>query len=286
MNRTVYLNGRYLPESEAAISIFDRGFLMADAVYEVTPVLDGILIDSAGHLQRLQRSLDAMKLLNPLTPREWRQIHHELVRANHLVDGLIYLQVTRGAGEDRDFDFPDPRHTSPTVMVFTQSKPGLANNPLAETGMKIITLEDLRWGRCDIKTTQLLYPALAKRTARAAGADDAWLVRDGYVTEGTSSNAYILKNGKIRTRCPGDDILSGVTRSALLRLAAETGILCEERAFTVQEARDADEAFLTSAGTFVMPVVEIDGHPVGTGTPGPVTRRLRSLYLKECRRTG
>lgn len=283
MNRTVYLNGCYLPESEASISIFDRGFLMADAVYEVTPVLSGNLIELDGHLQRLQLSLDALALPNPLSISDWRQLHRQLVDVNHLVDGLIYLQVTRGAAADRDFIFPDSTHTSPTVVAFTQSKPGLANNPLAETGMKIISLDDLRWGRCDIKTTQLLYPALAKRLARKAGADDAWLVRDGTITEGTSNNAYILKDGNLITRYTENAILSGVTRATVLRLAAEAGIPIEERPFTLQEALSADEAFLTSASTFIMPVVEIDGQPIGNGKPGPLTRHLRARYLAACR---
>ncbi|MEX2607313.1 MAG: D-amino-acid transaminase [Kiritimatiellia bacterium] len=282
MTRIVYVNGCYLPESEASISIFDRGFLMADAVYEVIPVLNGNPIEAEGHLRRLQHSLDELELTHPLTVPDWGQIFHHLILVNHLMEGLLYLQVTRGSAADRAFSFPDPLHTSPTVVAFTQHKPGLANNPLAETGMKLISLNDLRWSRCDIKTTQLLYPALAKREAQKAGADDAWLIRDGFVTEGSSSNAYIVKDGKLITRHLGNAILAGVTRTSVLRLAAEDGIPIEERSFTLQEVKAADEAFLTSASTFVMPVVEIDGHPIGSGKPGPLTLNLRKRYVTLC----
>lgn len=283
MNRIVYINGCFLPESEAKVSIFDRGFLFADAVYEVTPVLLGKPLHVEDHLRRLQRSLKALELENPLKTREWVELHHHLIQVNQLEDGLVYLQVTRGAACDRDFSFPDPGLTSPSTVVFTQNKPGLANHPLAQTGMKIITLEDLRWERCDIKSTQLLYPAMAKHAARGVGADDAWLVKDGYITEGSSNNAFIIKAGKLITRHSDESILSGITRTAILRLAAEAGIPLEERPFSVEETRAADEAFLTSSSTFVMPVVRIDGHPVGNGTPGPLTLRMRELYLNECR---
>jgi D-alanine transaminase len=285
MNRIVYLNGRYLPESKASVSIFDRGFLLADAVYEVTPVLGGTFVDLDGHLQRLQRSLDALEIQNPLSDADWRSLHQTLIRDNQLEEGLIYLQVTRGTAPDRDFNFPKPEVTFPTVVAFTQSKPGFTSSPMLETGMKIISLDDLRWGRCDIKTTQLLYSALAKRLARKAGADDAWLVKDRYVTEGSSNNAYIIKDGTLFTRNTGEAILSGVTRNAVLRIAAASGLGIELRPFTIQEAQSADEAFLTSASTFVMPVVEIDRHPIGNGIPGPWTLQLRELYLGECRRS-
>ncbi len=285
MSRTVYVNGDYLPEGEAKISIFDRGFLMADGVYEVTSVLSGKLIDFEGHARRLQRSLDELEMAAPATLDELLQIHRELVRRNDLTDGLIYLQITRGAPGDRDFAFPDPATTSPTIVLFTQSKPGLADNPAARDGIKVISIEDIRWGRRDIKTVQLLYPSLGKMMAKKAGAEDAWMVEDGHVTEGTSNNAYIVKGGTIVTRQLGNDILHGITRAAVLRFAKEAQMKVEERPFTIEEALGADEAFVTSASSFVMPVVQIDGTALGSGKPGPVATRLREIYLEESRKT-
>jgi len=282
MTRTVYVNGRYLPEHEATVSIFDRGFLFADGVYEVTSVLDGKLIDFAGHAKRLQRSLDELEMANPTTEAELLEIHRELVRANDITEGLIYLQITRGAA-DRDFAYP-AEDTPPTIVLFTQTKTGLADNPMAQTGMKVISIEDQRWGRRDIKTVQLLYPSMGKMAAKAAGAHDAWMVEDGVVTEGTSNNAYIVKDNTIVTRHLGTEILHGITRAAVLRMAREAQMQVEERPFTMDEAKAADEAFITSASTFVMPVVEIDGVAVGTGAPGAVTARLREIYLDEMRK--
>ncbi|MEB8387754.1 D-amino-acid transaminase [Rhodobacteraceae bacterium KMM 6894] len=279
--RTVYVNGDYLPETEAKVSIFDRGFLMADGVYEVTSVLGGKLIDFPGHLRRLERSLDELDMVKPAAFDDLLEIHRELVRVNDINDGLIYLQVTRGSDGDRDFAFPDPETTAPTLVLFTQSKPGMAQSPLAEKGIKVISIEDIRWGRRDIKTVQLLYPSMGKMMAKKAGCDDAWLVEDGYVTEGTSNNAYIIKNGRIITRALSNDILHGITRAAVLRCAEEAQMEVEERSFTIAEAQDADEAFFTSASAFVMPVIEIDGVSLGDGTPGPVARRLREIYLEE-----
>ncbi|QXT40137.1 D-amino-acid transaminase [Gymnodinialimonas ceratoperidinii] len=281
MTRTVYVNGQYLPEDEATVSIFDRGFLFADGVYEVTSVLDGKLIDFDGHAKRLQRSLDELEMANPTTEEELLEIHRELIRANDITEGLIYLQVTRGAA-DRDFAYPED--ATPTIVLFTQAKSGLADNPMAKTGMKIISIEDQRWGRRDIKTVQLLYPSMGKMAAKVAGAHDAWMVEDGVVTEGTSNNAYIVKGNTIITRHLGHEILSGITRTAVLRMAKEAQMKVEERPFTVEEAKQADEAFVTSATTFVMPVVEIDGTAVGTGTPGAVTARLREIYIDEMRK--
>ncbi|MCV2882866.1 D-amino-acid transaminase [Actibacterium sp. XHP0104] len=280
MSRIVYVNGDYLPEQEAKVSIFDRGFLMADAVYEVTAVLGGKLTDFDGHAARLERSLGELGMKMPMTRDELLDIHRELVSRNDLVDGGIYLQITRGAPNDRDFAFP-PADTPQTVVLFTQSKPGLANSPAAKKGIKVISIDDLRWGRRDIKTVQLLYPSMGKMMALAAGADDAWMVEDGKVTEGTSNNAYIVKDGKIITRELSHDILHGITRAAVLRYAKEAQMTVEERAFTVEEAQAADEAFITSASAFVMPVVEIDGAAIGDGTPGRVASRLREIYLEE-----
>lgn len=284
MTRTVYVNGEYLPETEAKVSIFDRGFLMADGVYEVTSVLDGKLIDFDGHAVRLQRSLDELEMQSPITKDDLLEVHRELVRLNGIEEGMVYLQITRGAPDDRDFVFPDPDTTKPTIVLFTQNKPGLADNPAAKKGMKVISIDDIRWGRRDIKTVQLLYPSMGKMMAKKAGADDAWMIQDGFVTEGTSNNAYIVKGNKIITRQLSNDILHGITRAAVLRFAQEAQMEVEERNFTIEEAREADEAFITSASTFVMPVVEIDGQALGGGVPGRVAPRLRELYLDESRK--
>ncbi|GGH36721.1 D-alanine transaminase [Cribrihabitans marinus] len=283
MTRTVYVNGDYLPDHEAKVSIFDRGFLMADAVYEVTSVLDGKLIDFDGHAVRLKRSLDELDMAEPCSKEELLEIHRELVRRNGIEEGLVYLQVTRGSDGDRDFVFP-AADTPPTLVLFTQSKPGLADNPAARKGAKIISIDDIRWGRRDIKTVQLLYPSMGKMMAKAAGADDAWMIEDGHVTEGTSNNAYFVKNGTIVTRPLSKDILHGITRKAVLRLAEEAQMQVEERLFTIDEAKAADEAFTTSASAFVMPVVEIDGVALGEGVPGPVATRLREIYIEESRK--
>ena len=283
MTRTVYVNGKYLPENEATVSIFDRGFLFADGVYEVTSVLDWKLIDFDGHAKRLVRSLGELGMRNPIETEELLEVHRELVRANNIVEGLIYLQITRGAAADRDFAYPSD-DTPPTIVLFTQNKPGLADSPMAKAGIKVISIEDQRWARRDIKTVQLLYPSMGKMMAKAAGCDDAWMVEDGAVTEGTSNNAYIVKGGKIITRHLSNDILHGITRAAVLRFAREAQMEVEERSFTVAEAQDADEAFFTSASAFVMPVVELDGAAIGTGAPGPVATRLREIYLDESRK--
>ena len=283
MTRTVYLNGAYMPETEAKVSIFDRGFLMADGVYEVTSVLGGKLIDFSGHCLRLARSLSELEMQNPHSEAEWLAIHRELVQLNGITDGMIYLQVTRGNPGDRDFAYPSA-DTKPTVVLFTQDKPGLAENPAAKTGWRVISVPDVRWGRRDIKTVQLLYPSMAKMMAKKAGVDDSWFVEDGVVTEGTSNNAYIVKGNKIITRQLSHDILHGITRAAVLRFAVEAQMEVEERPFTIAEAQGADEAFITSASAFVMPVVEIDGASVGSGKVGAVVPRLREIYLDEMRK--
>ena len=278
MSRTVYVNGAYVPEEDAKISVFDRGFLFADGVYEVTSVLGGKLIDFEGHAKRLERSLSELDMPAPCTMDELLEIHRELVRANGIDEGLVYLQVTRGSA-DRDFAYPVD--AAPSLVLFTQSKPGLAANPVADKGISVISIEDQRWGRRDIKTVQLLYPSMGKMMAKAAGADDAWMVEDGAVTEGTSNNAYIVKGNTIVTRHLGNEILHGITRAAVLRMAQEAQMQVEERSFTLEEAAAADEAFVTSASTFVMPVVSLDGAQIGTGKPGPVAARLREIYLEE-----
>ncbi len=281
--RTVYLNGEYVAENEAKVSIFDRGFLMADGVYEVTTVLDGKLIDFDGHAVRLQRSLAELGMGNPISKDDLLEVHRELVRINEIDQGMIYLQITRGAPDDRDFAYP-PEDTPQTIVLFTQNKPGLADSPAAQKGIKVISIEDQRWARRDIKTVQLLYPSMGKMMAKAAGCDDAWMVEDGHVTEGTSNNAYMIKGNTIITRHLGNEILHGITRAAVLRFAKEAQMTVEERSFTIAEVQDADEAFITSASTFVMPVVEVDGAAVGTGAVGPVATRLREIYLEESRK--
>lgn len=283
MSRTVYVNGDYVPEAEAKISVFDRGFLMADGVYEVTSVLGGKLIDFAGHCTRLARSLSELEMTNPHSDAEWLAIHRELVARNGIDEGMVYLQVTRGNPGDRDFAYP-AADLPPTVVLFTQSKPGLADSPAAKTGWKVISVPDIRWHRRDIKTVQLLYPSMAKMAAKKAGVDDAWLVEDGFVTEGTSNNAYIVKGNKIITRALSSDILHGITRAAVLRFATEAQMEVEERNFTIDEAQKADEAFITSASAFVMPVVEIDGRALGDGKVGRVAARMREIYLDEMRK--
>ena len=282
MSRTVYLNGDYLPEEDAKISIFDRSFLMADGVYEVTSVLGGKLIDFAGHSKRLERSLNELEMQKPDAFDDLLNIHRELVRLNDINEGMIYLQVSRGSAGDRDFAYPSA-DVKPTLVLFTQSKPNLADNPVAKIGIKVISIDDQRWGRRDVKTVQLLYPSMGKMMAKAAGCDAAWMVEDGAVTEGPSNNAYIVKGNTIITRHLGTEILHGITRAAVLRFAREAQMKVEERSFTIEEAQIADEAFITSASTFVMPVVEIDGAAIGTGSPGPVAARLREIYLEESR---
>ena len=283
MTRTVFVNGSYLPEDQATVSVFDRGFLMADGVYEVTSVLDGKLIDFDGHTRRLHRSLEELDMQPPCSDEELLEMHRELVRLNGIDQGMIYLQVTRGNPGDRSFVFPDDS-VKPTIVAFTQNIPNLADAPAAKTGFKVISVPDIRWGRRDIKTVQLLYPSMAKMMAKKAGVDDSWMVQEGVVTEGTSNNAYIIKGNRIITRQLTNDILHGITRTAVLRFAAEAQFEVEERPFTVAEAQAADEAFATAATIFVMPVVEIDGQPVGAGKPGPVVARLRELYIEEMRK--
>ena len=279
MSRIVYVNGSYLPEAEASVSVLDRGFLFADGVYEVTAVIGGKILEFAGHMKRLERSLGELQIASPASSDELLEIHRRLVSENHLDEGLIYLQVTRGAA-DRDFAFP-PEDTKPTLVLFTQVA-SLLKKPAAETGLKVALVPDLRWARRDIKTVQLLYPSLAKMEGKRQGKDDSWMVEDGLVTEGTSNNAYIVtKDGTIVTRPLSHDILHGITRASILRLAAEADLRVEERGFTPDEAKSAAEAFITSASTFAVGVVEIDGTMIGDGRPGPVTKRLREIYLEE-----
>lgn len=277
MSRIVYVNGEYLPEEQAKISVFDRGFLFADGVYEVSSVLRGKLIDNRGHLTRLHRSLNELDMAPPASDAEIEAIQHTLVDRNDVDEGLVYLQITRGAA-DRDFSYPEG--VKPSLVMFTQRK-NVVDSPQARNGISVIAVEDIRWRRRDIKTVGLLAPCMAKMQAKATGADDAWLVEDGYVTEGSSNNAFIIDaEGVLITRQLGNEILAGITRKAVLKLADEQQLRVDERPFTIAEACGASEAFITSATTFVMPVVSIDGRRVGDGSPGRLTRRLRELYVR------
>jgi D-alanine transaminase len=280
MPRIVYVNGRYVPEEEAKVSVFDRAFLFGDAVYEVTAVLGGRLVDFEPHLARLDRSLREIALVAPVSHEALLALHLELVRRNEIDEGIVYLEITRGAAE-RDFAYPD--RPEPNVVAFTQNRP-LVANPQAETGVKIITIPDFRWKRRDIKSTSMLAQAMGKQEAKLRGAYEGWMVEDGVVTEGTSSSAFILDaKGVIRTQPLGPHILPGVTRRAVLRLAALEGAALEERPFSVAEALSAREAFMTAASAFVLPIVAIDGVPIGDGRPGPVANRFRDLYIEEAR---
>ena len=280
MTRIVYVDGQFVPENEARVSVFDRGFLFGDGVYEVSAVLGGGLVDNAGHLARLDRSLGELGIVSPATPDEIARAQKELVARNDLDEGIVYLQITRGPA-DRDFAYPaEPK---PTLVMFTQKK-ALVDSPLAARGITVITVPELRWRRRDVKTVGLLPASMAKQAALDAGADDAWMVEDGFVTEGSSNNAYIVtRSGVVVTRHLGNEILHGITRATVLRLARERQITIEERPFTVEEAKSAAEAFITSASSFIIPVVGIDGETIGDGRPGPITGRLRDIYIESAR---
>jgi D-alanine transaminase len=279
--RNIYLNGQYVPENEGKVSVFDRGFLFADAVYEVVSVLDGRLVDFDGHVARLARSLGEIGISGAPDVAGWLDVCRTLVADNDLNEGMIYWQVTRGAPDDRDFVFP-AAGTKPTVLAFTQAR-NLADNPLARRGSRVVTMPDLRWGRADIKTTQLLYASLMKNAAIAQNVDDVWMERGGFVTEGSAQNAHIItRDGVLVTHPLNREILHGITRAAVLPLVMQK---IEERPFTVVEAEQAAEAFVSSASGFVMPVVEINGKSIGNGAPGSATVQLREAYIDWARRT-
>ncbi|CAK7060740.1 D-amino-acid transaminase [Saezia sanguinis] len=279
MGRIVYVNGQYVDESDAKVSIFDRGFLFADAVYEVTAVINGRLLESEGHLARLKRSCNELQLKMPVSQDQLLEIHRQLIEKNQLREGGIYMQLTRGRDKDRDFSFP-PADTPATLVLFTQAK-NLLDCPIAKKGIKVVSVPDLRWRRRDIKTVQLLCASLAKEYAHTQGADDAFLVEDGYVTEGSASNAFIIQHDNtIVTRPLSNDILHGITRKAIIQLIEQDrSFKLEERLFTIEEAKAAKEAFVSAATAFIWPVVSIDGHMLGDGKPGPIASRLRALYL-------
>jgi D-alanine transaminase len=283
MSRLAYVNGRFLPQSEAGVSVEDRGFQFADGVYEVWAVFGGRLADSEGHFTRLERSMRELAIPQPMSRAALSQVLRETARKNRVRDGIVYLQVTRGASR-RDHAFP-PAGTRPTVVATARSVDFAAEAAKAAKGVKVITAPDIRWGRCDIKTVGLLPNALAKQAARSAGAYEAWLVDpEGLVTEGASTNAWIVDaQGRLRTRDAQANILRGITRTGIVALAEQLQIPVIEEPFTVAEAQAAAEAFISAASTFVMPVVAIDGKPVGSGKPGPVAQRLRALYLETAR---
>ncbi len=276
MSRIVYVRGEYSPEEQAKISVFDRGFIFGDGVYEVVPVIAGKLVDQAYFLERLDRSLAELNIAWPCSQREYLDVMRELISRNQLHEGIVYTQVTRGIA-DRNFTFP--ADTAPSMVAFT-SVMSLLDNPLAESGIAVATSEDIRWKRRDIKSVNLLAQCLAKQDAHDKGAYEGWMVEDGFVTEGVTSSAYIVKDRKIITRPLSNLILPGIRRRTLIEIAAREGIELEQRLFTIEEALQADEAFISSATTIALPVVSIDGKQIADGKPGEITLELRKLYIE------
>lgn len=274
-----YVNGQYLLEEQATVSVFDRGFLFADAVYEVTAIINGKLVDFEYHIARLQRSCHELQLVLPYSVEEIKQIHTQLIERNNINEGLIYLQFTRGNAKQRNFLFPD-KETKPTLVLFAQ-KTNIVDNLKVKNGITAVTVEDIRWGRCDIKTVALLAASLAKEHAKQQGADDAIFVKDGIVTEGSSSNCFIINQyNQLQTRGLTYEILPGITRKAVLSLAQEQGIEIIEKPFSLGEMLTAKEVFMTSATTLVCPVIKINHQVIGDGKPGNITIRLREIYLE------
>jgi D-alanine transaminase len=285
MGRIAYVNGRFVPHGEAVVHIEDRGYQLADAVYEVWAVFGGKLADPEGHFARLERSLGELRIAMPMTRAALTLVLKETVRRNRVREGLLYLQVSRGVAR-RDHAFPNPP-VRPAVVMTVSAVDRVASEARAAKGVGVVTTPETRWGRCDIKTVGLLPNALAKQKAREAGAVEAWFVDDlGFVTEGASSNAWIVDGeGRLRTRDTNANILRGVTRGTLLDVIRREGLEVDERPFTPADALSAQEAFITGAGTLVLPVVSVDGKPVGEGRPGPVAARLRRLYIEQARAT-
>lgn len=281
MSRIVYVNGKYLSDDEAKISIFDRGLLFADSVYEVTCVLDGKLVDWLRHYERLSRSLREIRFNKKISQNFLLELHRQIIEKNKLKEGIVYLQVTRGIA-DRDFTFDNS--LEPSIILFSQNKELL--KPLTDNiGLSIMTSPDLRWQRPDIKTTQLLAPSLLKMEALSKTMDDAWMIKNGLITEGTSNNAFIVdKRGIIITRTLSHEILGGITRSAVLKVAQEKCIKIEERPFSQEEAYAASEAFITSSSIFIRSVTKIDSKFVGDGVPGKIVSTLIPLFLDYCKK--
>jgi D-alanine transaminase len=283
MSRVAYVNGTYQPHGQATVHVEDRGFQFADGVYEVWSVFDGRLADFDGHLTRLHRSLDELRIPIPMSRQAMERVLKETVRRNRVNEGLVYLQVTRGTAR-RDHPFP-AEGTPPSVVVTARSMPLSKGDASAQKGVAVVTHPDIRWGRCDIKTVGLLPNVLAKQAAKEKGAAEAWMVDEmGLVTEGSSTNAWIVdEHGKLRTRDSQSNILRGITRAAVMKLIEAEGLELDERAFSVEEVKRAREAFYTSATGFVMPAVSIDGARIGDGKPGPIATKLRTLYLDQAR---
>jgi len=283
MSRFAYVNGRFVRHGQAAVHIEDRGYQLADGVYEVWAVFDGKLADAEGHFARLWRSLDELRIAHPMSEAALTVVLREAIRRNHVREGLVYLQVTRGVAK-RDHAFPNPA-VPPAVVITARSVDRVAIEAKAAKGSAVITVPENRWGRCDIKTIGLLPNALAKQAARERGAIEAWFVDDlGLVTEGASSNAWIVDaEGCLRTRDTQANILRGVTRLTLLEVIAQAGMPVAEQPFTVEEAKNAREAFITGAGSLVTPITSVDGVKIGDGTVGPVASRLRALYIERAR---
>ena len=274
MNRIVYVNGDYVAEQDAKISIFDRGFIFGDGVYEVVPVIRSKLVDRQYFIERLRRSLGELQIAWPCTEGEYIEVMQQLIVRNQLEEGMVYSQVTRGVA-DRNFNFPP---ATPTTLVAFTSKMSVLENPAADTGIKVTTFEDLRWKRRDIKSVNLLAQCLAKQDAISKGANESWMVEEGFVTEGSSSTAYIVSKGSVITKPLSNLILPGIRRRTLLEIAELAGIQVVERPFTIAEALGADEAFVSSATTIVTGVISIDSHKIANGKPGPITMQLRNLY--------
>jgi D-alanine transaminase len=278
MSRVAYVNGRYVPHSDAAVHIEDRGYQFADGIYEVSAIQGGRIIDEEAHYDRLERSLGELQIPVPMGRPALRLISREMIRRNGIRDGLIYMQITRGVARR---DHPFPRPGTPPSVVMTAKRVKAQSAEMVAKGVAAITIQDIRWARCDIKSVSLLPNVLGKQQAREAGAYEAWMIdRDGMVTEGTSTNAWIVTAaGEVVTRSLSNAILGGITRASLKRLAETAQIKIVERAFSLDEARAAREAFLTSTTGYVLPIVSLDGNPVGDGKPGPTTARLRELYM-------
>jgi len=276
--RQVYINGEFKKEDEAKVSVFDRGLLFSDSLYEVTSVIDGKLIDFNNHMKRLDRSMTELKFKKLLNHEDILAFHRKLIELNNLKEGMIYLQVTRGIA-DRSFDMPKDE-IKPTVLAFTQEKK-IIDSESAKNGIKVMTLDDMRWKRCDIKTTQLLYASMAKTEATQKGFDDAWMIRQGYITEGSSSNAWIIKGKIIMTRHSDNLILSGITRDAIFKCAKDLGYEVVTKNISLSDAQSASEAFITSATAFIMPVVKINSNQIGDGKPGKFVTALREEYIKQ-----
>ena len=285
MGRVAYVNGRFVPHAEAYVHIEDRGYQFADAIYEVWAVFDGKLADAEGHFVRLERSLSELSMPMPMSRAALTLVLREALRRNRVREALIYLQVSRGVAP-RDHAFPKAP-VRQGVVITVSPVDRAASEARAAKGVGVVTTPENRWGRCDIKTVGLLPNALAKQKAREAGAVEAWFVDElGFVTEGASSNAWIVDaEGRLRTRDTNANILRGVTRHSLLDVIRNEGLEVDERPFTPAEAVAAKEAFITGASALVLPVIAVDGKPVGEGKPGPVAARLRRLYIEQARAT-